>query len=294
MMTIALVGQKGGIGKTTTATNLAAELLLRAYRVLLVDADPQAAANKWVAKARERHPPAPELTHGDETMHRHLSAFAPRFDFVIIDCPGSLSAVVRSALVAADLAILPCGSSGFDGEAFVETAKQVRKAQLVRPELEARALVAHVDMRRAIARNVHDVIRQAIRAACAELDGETERAARAAAAIPQLQAALLDRAEFEEASWEGQGVTTWAPSSQAAHEVRALANEVLVPWRTLWLDEKDHASRLQDQRRRRGSIPSSTAMSRMRGRARGRRFGCVESTSEATSASSPAARRCAA
>lgn len=207
MFTIALCGQKGGAGKTTTATNIAAELVTRGTRVLLVDADPQGSASWWVAKAHERAQPAPELVKGDEQMHKRLPQLAERFDVTVIDCPGRLTAVVRSALVVADVAILPCGSGALDGWSFVETVKQVREAQRVRPALQAFALVAHVDMRRAVGRSVHDVIKQA--------------------EIEQLDAELIDRAEYEEAPWEGQGVTTWSPSSQAAAEVRALVDEVL-------------------------------------------------------------------
>ena len=207
MLTIALCGQKGGAGKTTTATNLAAELVTRGSRVLLVDADPQGSASWWVAKAREAKQPAPDLAHGDDSMHKRLPALADRFDVIVIDCPGRLSSVVRSALAVSDIAILPCGSGALDGWAFVETVKQVREAQRLRPKLQAFALVAHVDMRRAIGRSVHEVIQQA--------------------KIQVLDAELIDRAEYEEAPWGGQGVTTWAPSSQAAEEVRALVDEVL-------------------------------------------------------------------
>jgi chromosome partitioning protein len=228
MFTIAFCGQKGGIGKTTAATNVSAELVVHGYRVLLVDADPQGAASTWVKKARVRcSPAAPELVRGDETMHRELPPRAAQFDIMIIDCPGCLSRVVRSALAIADLAILPCGSGGFDGQSFVETVKEVRKAQRIRPQLEARALVSRVDMRRAIGRSVHGVIQQAISIACSEMEGGDVVAARTAAAIPVLQSMLLDRTEFEEASWEAESVTSWAPASRAADEVRQLVNEVL-------------------------------------------------------------------
>ena len=136
-MTIALCGQKGGAGKTTTATNLAAELVTRGSRVLLVDADPQGSASWWVAKAREAKQPAPELAHGDDSMHKRLPALADRFDVIVIDCPGRLSSVVRSALAVSDIAILPCGSGALDGWAFVETVKQVREAQRLRPKRHA-------------------------------------------------------------------------------------------------------------------------------------------------------------
>lgn len=113
---ILLIGsEKGGPGKTTLATNLAA---LRALRkdVLLVDADRQATASAWSA-IRNEYALEPTITCtqvlGRSTGHE-IVKLRPKFDDIIIDAGGRDSVELRTSMVIADVMVIPVRPSQFD------------------------------------------------------------------------------------------------------------------------------------------------------------------------------------
>lgn len=102
---VSVVGQKGGIGKTTTAMSLAAVASEEA-RVLLVDTDPQGSATWWARRAGERLP----FDFIADTDATHLYGLrSVKYDVVIIDTPGSLEGrdLLGSVILASDLVVLP-------------------------------------------------------------------------------------------------------------------------------------------------------------------------------------------
>ena len=127
---IALVNQKGGPGKTTLAMHLAGELARRGARVMVADADPQATATRWAAAAPEDLPfPAAVagLAATDGRIHRE---FIDVFDFVVVDCPPSAdSPVSQSALLVADLALVPVIPSPPDPGRGWQSAKPSRTSR---------------------------------------------------------------------------------------------------------------------------------------------------------------------
>ncbi len=106
MRIVAVAGQKGGIGKTTTAMSLAA-VTAEASRVLLVDVDPQASATWWAERAGDRLP-FDFTTDTDPANLARLRRLS-QYDVVFVDTPGSLEGhdVLDAVLSSADFVILP-------------------------------------------------------------------------------------------------------------------------------------------------------------------------------------------
>lgn len=111
MTTIGLVQQKGGVGKTTIATNLAATLQSRGYSVLLVDADPQGTARDWAAKGED----IGLTTVGVDrpVVHEELPSIEG-FDVAIVDAVGKLEKMTISVIKASDLVLVPIQPSAAD------------------------------------------------------------------------------------------------------------------------------------------------------------------------------------
>ncbi|MFD1722410.1 AAA family ATPase [Amnibacterium endophyticum] len=138
---IPVAGQKGGVGKTTTAMSLAA-VTARSSRVLLVDVDPQQSATWWAERADEDLPFdfTNETDPGNLTRLRELP-----YDVIFIDTPGSLEGrdVLAAVLDAADFAILPTEPSPLSIAPLMRTISDV-----VRPRgVEYRVLLNKVDPR---------------------------------------------------------------------------------------------------------------------------------------------------
>jgi chromosome partitioning protein len=207
-MIIALVGQKGGIGKSTTAICLAAAAMQRGLRVLLVDADPQGTVRTWGDVAGEAGHVAPTVVAMGATMHRsgQLPDMATAFDFTIIDCPPRHGDVQRSALMVTDFALLPCGPTAADAWALAGTLDMVKEAQTLRDHLRACVLITRRQGRTVL--------------------GKGARAVLEASGLPVLRTTLSYRVAYQEAIAVGQGATTYGRKDPAAREIEDLYDEI--------------------------------------------------------------------
>ena len=207
-MIIALTGQKGGVGKSTTAICLAAATMQRGLRVLLVDADPQGTVRTWGDVAGESGHTTPTVVAMGAAMHRQgqLSDMAAAFDLTIIDCPPRHGDVQRAALMAADLAVLPCGPTAADAWALAATLDMVKEAQTLRDRLRSCVLITRRQGRTVL--------------------GKSARAVLEASGLPVLRTTLSYRVAYQEAIAAGQGVTTYARKDPAAREIEDLLDEL--------------------------------------------------------------------
>ena len=180
-LALSVVNQKGGVGKTTTAVNLAASLAAREKRVLLVDLDPQGNATSGLGIARDQDRPTIyqallgeadarsallptdvphlfllpsgtdlvgaelELVSIEQREQRLRAALDPlraEHDYILIDCPPSLGLLTINALVAADRVLVPLQCEYYALEGL---GSLMRTIELVRkslkPELELEGVV---------------------------------------------------------------------------------------------------------------------------------------------------------
>lgn len=193
--TISISNQKGGVGKTTTAVNLSAALALSGQKVLLVDCDPQANAttSTGIEKPSLEYslyhglietvemtdilcptelenltilPSNVELigfevelmgtTGREEVLKKRLQTLKDGFDYIIIDCPPSLSLLTLNSLTAADSVLIPLQSEFFALEGLgqlLETIKRIK--QSLNPSLKIEGiLMTMFDKRTNLSRQV--------------------------------------------------------------------------------------------------------------------------------------------
>jgi chromosome partitioning protein len=141
-MIVAVLGEKGGTGKTTFATNLAG---MRASEgegrdVLLIDADRQGSAGYWAEKRGTAHahlPAVQSVQKFGEGLMRTVRDMARRYSDLVIDAGAGDSREVDSALRVADIAIIPVQPAGLDVWTLGLIDDRVGEAQTVNPGLVA-------------------------------------------------------------------------------------------------------------------------------------------------------------
>src|SRR3546814_376868 len=142
-MIVALLNQKGGVGKTTLALHLAGQWTRQGRRVLLIDADPQGSALDWSQQRATEGLPRLFSVVGlaRDTLHIEAPELARGMDHVVIDGPPRVANLLRSALFACDLALIPVQPSPLDGWASAEMLKLIDQARIFKPEIGARFLL---------------------------------------------------------------------------------------------------------------------------------------------------------
>lgn len=204
---ITIANLKGGVGKSTVTINLASCLHRAGHRVLIVDADSQGTCQAWAAVAAERkHDGPPVVGLAGPALRRDLPRVGAAFDVVVLDTPPRLGLEAKTAMLAADLVVMPVTPGAADVWALQETVAALEEARSLRPELRARALLNRAD-RTTLAKLAQGALRDL--------------------GVSVLEVTLGARVAFGEATLAGQGVVDYASDSAAAAEVRAMTAAVL-------------------------------------------------------------------
>ena len=204
-MIIGVLNQKGGVGKTTTAVNLAAVYAAVGQRVLLVDADPQGSSLAWSA-AREADPLFTVIGMPKPTLHKDMPSLAADYGMVLIDGPPRVSELGRAAIMASDLVLIPVQPSPYDVWASAETVALLREAQTFKEKLTAVFVINRKIVNTAIGRDVA--------AALAQFE------------IPVSGASLSQRVIYAESAARGLAVIEVEPRGEAAKEITSLARSL--------------------------------------------------------------------
>ena len=131
MPVIALVNQKGGCSKSTTAVHLSYWLKKKGYEVRLVDADAQASSSTWLESMEDNTIPITVLQSPDELLEE-IPKLASDCEYLVVDGPGGLAENSRAILFRSDLAIIPCQPTGLDLHSASDAIRLIKQAQSVR------------------------------------------------------------------------------------------------------------------------------------------------------------------
>lgn len=246
---ISIINQKGGVGKTTTAVNLAAYLADSGHRTLLVDEDAQGNATSGLSMDTSRFDatlydvlidgvPAEEAAYRTEVkklsllpasidlagaevemvdipdretlLRRVLAPLRDRYDYILIDCPPSLGLMTVNALTAADMVLIPIQAEFYALEGLSQLMKTVQAVKKrLNPELELLGILVTM------------------------YDGRTNLAVQVSEEVKKyfgkkVFKTMIPRAvKLSEAPSFGEPIVRYAPKSKGAAAYKNLCQEVL-------------------------------------------------------------------
>ena len=245
MRTIAVINQKGGVGKTTTAVNLGHALSMQGKRVMLVDLDPQGhlaaclglfrapnegadavllegqtLADKAVSTrelltlvpAGERLGEVEQLGGGAERGQLLLNALRdnpPDVDYLLFDCPPSAGLLVINAVVAADDALIPVAGDYLSLTGLARLMNTIKKIETLRATpLRKWIFLSRFVARRRLSQEVFDKVLEH---------------------FPKqlLRTSIREAAVLAECAGQGRSIFEYRPKSKSAEEFRTLADDLL-------------------------------------------------------------------
>ena len=204
-MIISFVNQKGVVGKTTTAINLAIGLKKKNYNLVFIDADPQGSAVQWHAIEGNK---SFEILHHPSPIHAtDIRQLSMNYDYVVIDAPPAIGDISKAILAVTDLAIIPLSPSALDVWSCWGTLKMIDEIRPLNSDIEVKLLINRKIPGTKIGRDSREAMKQF------QMD--------------VFNTELCQRVAFIDAMTSGVSVMQYAPHSKAAGEIERLCEEII-------------------------------------------------------------------
>jgi chromosome partitioning protein len=205
---IAMLNQKGGVGKTTITVNLARAFQRTGLRVLIVDSDPQGSAQDWSQITQEQNRDMPVVVGVDRPiLEKSIPQLRAAFDIIIIDGAAKLQDMTVSALKVADLVLIPVQPSALDIWATSDLVELVKARQVV---TEGKPKAAFVVSRQITGTRLANDANEAL--------GQFE--------LPVLNGRTTQRVVYTECIGSGSTVLDLEPEGSASAEITAIMEEL--------------------------------------------------------------------
>ena len=209
---ILLIGaEKGGTGKTTIATNLAAMRANKGRDVLLFDTDTQGSATYW-NRLRDESKIKPSIFCAQKfgRVDNEVVKLSKKFDDIIIDAGGRDSEELRSSMLVADFIYIPLQPSQFDVWTISSMANMIKSSLLLNPKIKAYVLLNRASTNPSVS--------------------EVNEAKEILEDVDELnfsQSIIRDRIAFRKAARDGIAITEMKPADKkAVSEIKSLYQEI--------------------------------------------------------------------
>jgi chromosome partitioning protein len=208
---ISVIQQKGGVGKTTLAVNLAHQLkaFLPNKMIAIADADPQKSASNWIARGIKNgvngvvvFPVAPDST--GKILKEELAKISS--DIIIVDLPPAIESLSLRAALYSDLMLVPVGASILDMEAAEEAIRVCEEAVDIDQKKQFLLIATKVQSGTTAGKDLKKVLTKW---------------------GPVSNTSLGLRVSFADAAMQGMGINHYAPDSPGHQELKLLGQEIL-------------------------------------------------------------------
>ena len=204
-MIFSVINQKGGVGKTTLSIHIADGLAKRGRKVALIDADAQNSTLLWSA-SRPGDTLFPVMGMPKETLYQEIQGLRDSFDDIVIDGPPRVATVLKAAIAAADLVLVPVKPSSLDVWAATDVVSLIEEVRTFRPDLRAAFVINERRPNTRLARDVEEALKGIGLEVC--------------------KTSIHTRAAYPVAIGQGLSVFDTEPKGKAALEMGQLINEI--------------------------------------------------------------------